>query len=289
MTLLGKVFTVLIFVMSILFMGFAVAVFATHKNWKMLVTNETKTPDGKYDIGLVQKYKQLTTVNQSLKDEADGLTRQLNQERAARRSAIGVLETKLKEAQDRLTAKEGELRTLQTTEGESAAALKTAQLTVEGLRAEVGQLRADIKTAQTDRDRQFEKVVELTDSWHATKGLARNLSERQRQLIEEIRVMKQTLQNAPVGLIPAAGEAPDLNGLVMRVEKQFIVVSLGSDDGLRVGHRLHISRPNVYLGYAVVVKTEPDKLVAQIDEKSQKGKIEVNDIVTTRLGRSSAG
>ena len=33
MNLVGKIFTVLIFLMSLVFAGFAVAVHATHKNW----------------------------------------------------------------------------------------------------------------------------------------------------------------------------------------------------------------------------------------------------------------
>ena len=37
MNLVGKIFIVLIFVMSILFMGFVVAVYATHTNWRDVV------------------------------------------------------------------------------------------------------------------------------------------------------------------------------------------------------------------------------------------------------------
>ena len=38
MTLLGKILTILILVMSILFMAFAVSVYATHTNWRDQVT-----------------------------------------------------------------------------------------------------------------------------------------------------------------------------------------------------------------------------------------------------------
>ena len=37
MTLLGKIFTVLILIMSVLFMSFSIMVFATHQNWQKLV------------------------------------------------------------------------------------------------------------------------------------------------------------------------------------------------------------------------------------------------------------
>ena len=38
MNLVGKIFVVLIFVMSLVFMAFAMAVYATHRNWREEVT-----------------------------------------------------------------------------------------------------------------------------------------------------------------------------------------------------------------------------------------------------------
>ena len=40
MTLLGKIFTVLILIMSVVFMSFSIMVFQTHQNWHLLVDNE---------------------------------------------------------------------------------------------------------------------------------------------------------------------------------------------------------------------------------------------------------
>ena len=37
MNWLGKVFVVLILIMSLVFMGLAMAVYATHKNWKEII------------------------------------------------------------------------------------------------------------------------------------------------------------------------------------------------------------------------------------------------------------
>jgi hypothetical protein len=289
MTLLGKIFTVLVFVMSILFMGFAVVVFATHKNWKMMVTNEAATE--RYPKGYKKRLEEELQTNKTLKEELAKLSGQLAQEQAARRHAIGALETKLAEAQQRLTEKEAELRTLQSTEGEAAAALKTAQLTVDGLRGEVAQLRVDIRTAQTDRDSQFQKVVQLTDQLHAAQGVEVNLKERQKQLLVDITKYKEIVDKLPDSLKTSVrASAPDLYGLVLQVgAKGLIEVSLGYDDGLRVGHRLEVFRDNAYLGFAVVEKTDPNKSVARIDEKSQKGKVEVRDRVATRIGRTGTG
>ena len=288
MTLLGKVFTVLIFIMSVAFMTFSLAVFATHKNWKMLVTNPTKNE--RYDIGLVERLQAQLQTNKSLQGELEKLKVQLAQEQAARRHALGSLETKLAEASQRLTEKEAQLRTLQSTEGEATAALKTAQITVDGLRGEVAQLRADIRTAQGDRDLQFRMVVERTDQLHAAQGVERNMKERQLQLIGEITKYKEVVDKLPAEITEKfRASAPSLYGTVIAVGKNLIEVSLGSDDGLKVGHRLEVFRDNAYLGNAVVVTTEPNKSVAQVDEKTQKGKVEVKDRVATRLGRTGTG
>jgi len=81
--------------------------------------------------------------------------------------------------------------------------------------------------------------------------------------------------------------APPLDGIVTAVsDKNLIEVSLGSDDGLRVGHRVEVFRDNNYLGSAMVLKTDPDRAVAQVDEKSQRGLIKVRDRVATKLTRT---
>lgn len=53
MNLVGKIFTVLIFVMSLVFMTFAIMVYATQKNWKLVVDNSQDTVER--PLGLSQR------------------------------------------------------------------------------------------------------------------------------------------------------------------------------------------------------------------------------------------
>ena len=64
MNLVGKIFTVLIFVMSLVFMAFAVMNYATFTNYKLLVNNSTKTVE--HDLGLTQ---QLAIAKKTRDDE----------------------------------------------------------------------------------------------------------------------------------------------------------------------------------------------------------------------------
>ncbi len=283
MTLLGKIFTVAIFVMSLVFMSFSVVVFATHRNWKMLVTNPTPTET--YGLGLMHQLKNERETNVNLRSELDELKKHAAIEKTARRHAIGSLETRLASVQELLTEREAQLRTLQVTESESAEALNVAMTTVEALRSAVDTLRDEVRVTQADRDRQFERVVSLTDRLQAAMGTQRTLQERSQQLVAQVSDMKRVIDAAGVDVeMDTDAVPPVLDGLVTAVgQSNLIEVSLGSDDGLRVGHRIEVFRENNYLGHAVVVKTDPNRAVAQIDEKTQRGMIRVRDRVATRL------
>ena len=286
MTFLGKIFTVLIFVMSLVFMAFAVAVSATHKNWKVLVTNDTPG-----SLGLVQQLQIAERNNKDLDVELGRLKAKLAAEEAARRSAISVLQTKFEDVALRLNQKEAELQNQLSTQSKAAEALRTAEANVEALRNEVAGLRVEIQTAQRDRDEQFAKVVDLTDKLHAARGLQQKLEDRQKQLVADISNCKRIMDkhglrpDAETEHLPVLG----LDGVVLRVAgNNLILVSLGEDDGLKIGHRLELTRGSDYLGYAIVEKTEPDRAVARVDSKSQKGMVKENDRVTTKLGRTTS-
>ena len=99
MTLLGKVFTVLIFFMSVLFMGFAIMVYATHLNWKMVVDNPTPSAEHP-ELGLKQQVEQLSQVNKGLREEIERAASSLAVEQAARRFALAALQQQKSSAEN---------------------------------------------------------------------------------------------------------------------------------------------------------------------------------------------
>ena len=97
MTLLGKIFTVLIFCMCTMFMAFSVMVYVTHINWKDKVLNED-TSGGK-TLGLKKELEQKNTSISKLEEEKEQLLDQLELERAARRTAIASMHSKYLETE----------------------------------------------------------------------------------------------------------------------------------------------------------------------------------------------
>ena len=86
MTLVGKIFTVLIFIMSLVFMSFAVMVFATHQNWRDLVKSTDSSKPG-LERRLELKTAELTAA----KAEHERTKQQLALEQASRRQALAAI------------------------------------------------------------------------------------------------------------------------------------------------------------------------------------------------------
>ena len=65
-----------------------------------------------------------------------------------------------------------------------------------------------------------------------------------------------------------------------------VEVSIGSDDGLLKGHRLHVYRVGgtpPYVGDIEVVETYPDRAVCRIDPKFYKSPMRRGDRVASKL------
>ncbi|MBM4089862.1 MAG: hypothetical protein FJ276_10640 [Planctomycetes bacterium] len=291
MTLLGKIFTGLIVVMSILFLGLAICVYATHVNWRKVVSNPT--PAEGEPKGLQDQLAQERTVNEQLKERQNNLIAAIAMEQAARRFALAALETKLKARTDELELVQQEFAKLTATEGTTAGALVTAQNELANVTAEVKQLRDDIRTAQKDVDAKFAVVVSLTDEVNQMRRIKGDLENRQRPLQEAMASMKDAMDKLGVRVEVSEDGAvrtdvdripPRVNGIVLNVgEKSLIEISVGSDDGILTDHTLDVYRGSTYLGKIVVRKTAPDRSVAEIIPEYKRGTIKKGDHVATKF------
>ncbi len=281
MTLLGKILTVLILITSVLFLGFAMMVYATHTNWRKKAE---------------ATQKQLQTQqaeNQQLKQMQADLKTQLALEEVARQHALAALQTKLTEQTAELEQAQRRLNDLTATEGKTAGALLAAQRELNSVTAEVKKLREGIRIAQNDADSKFEKVVQLTDQLNQMRWMNTELEERQAPLVQSVARLKDTMEKLGVrvevmkdGAVRTDADhiPPKVDGVVVSVgEKNLIEISIGSDDGIRVGNKLDVYRNNAYLGKVIVLKTTPDRAVAEIIPEFRRGTIRKGDRVATKF------
>ena len=287
MNTVGKIFTVLILVMSLVFMSFAVAVYATHKNWKKVVDNPSATPE--HPLGLKQQLTEEEQRNERLKDERDHLNKELKTQEASKRKALTRLETEkslLNEANITLQKKEAQL---EKERRQGVALTEAAEKRLLVLTNQVDTLRTDIREAEKDRNDHFKEVVRLTDELHQAVAERERLKERNRQVAGDLAKAMQVLRLYGLKAEPSIyTQAPKLDSVVTAISSEGQVeILLGSDDGLLTGHQLYVYRiaagPPNYVAKIEVVKTTADKAACKIDPKTQRSAVQVGDRVKTRL------
>lgn len=273
MSLVGKIFTMLILIFSIVFMAFSMMVFATHKNWKDAAGKATTA---------------LAAANTALKDAKDALEREktaLAAEQAARKTTLAALQVRSQQAERNLSAKEKELGDLTAAHSQATEAAKVAQDRLAALEKEVSDLRLTLRTDRQKLDKMFLNVVDLTDKLNQAESLRQNLEEVNKQALQQMSQMKMVLDRHGLSADSLVAHIPPkVEGVVIEVsDKDLLEISIGADDGLKVGHSLDVYRGNQYLGRIVVKKTNPDRAVGQVMRELQRGQIKRGDRVTTKF------
>ncbi len=270
MNLVGKIFTVLILVMSIMFMAFAIAVYATHRNWQTLA---------KATQAEVTDYRDR---NNQLRGEIDEQKNRLAHERAARRSALARLETVVQQKQQEIEARNTQYNELLAKQRANTNAFTNAQRQLDQLKEQVAALEQEIVKAQEDRDTQFDRVRELTDQIHEAEGIRRLLERRMQDLTEDFAKATTVLKaydltiDSPVDNIP-----PDVHGEVLAVGSDMIEISIGEHDGIKAGHTVYVSRRDRFLGRAEITRVTPDRAVGRV--KFRNAPIQEGDRVRTKV------
>lgn len=280
MNLLGKILTGLICVMSILFLAFALAVYATHREWDELVNN----PPGSTPVGLKTQLANALEEGNQLKEDLDESLNKLAIERASRTMALARLESERQRLQQDLVEREMANQQLTEQARQATATLQTAQANLAALKEEVDKLRNDIRVAQEDRDAQFDEVVLKTDLYNQAQSNIKALQARVEQLTERIGRQASVLDKNNLNEFdPIIDISPRVEAVVVDVsDGKLVEISVGSDDGLRKGHEFEISRGDKYLGRIVIVDAFPKRAVGEIIPELRQGRIRRGDRVFTK-------
>ncbi|MEM7312148.1 MAG: hypothetical protein AAF497_03255 [Planctomycetota bacterium] len=175
MTFVGKLLTVMIFVMSILFMGFAVMSFTTQRNYKALVNGGDGQP------GLSQQLNETRQKVREREAAMQAVQAQLDFETAARRSALVQLEVRATELQSELKQTQTTYQTAVDEQRKNNETVANAQVEMTRLKNRVDELRAELAEEIKTRNTRLEKVTELTDKLNQGEGDLRRLQTRSRQ------------------------------------------------------------------------------------------------------------
>ncbi len=173
MNLVGKIFVVVIAVMSVVFMSFAVAVYATHKSYKDEVT------------GLNAQFKDEQARNTALKEELAKKIAELNAEKAAKKEALAKLENELVVLKEEYAMRKKNQAELEAAEDKAVGEMDKTQGNVASRYEELQKLQTDIVATQKKRDEHVSNVVKLTDQLNQLENDREQLRKRNVDLAKD--------------------------------------------------------------------------------------------------------
>jgi hypothetical protein len=286
MSFVGKVLIVVQVILSLCFMAFAGAVYVTHENWQQ------KHKDAEQTIAELNKSKSDIEANLSqARDERAKLETELTQEVNKWKTAFVNEESQVKDLTSRLNSNATSLEQQTAIAVQSLSEADNREKESEALRKQnidlqnkVSEVSAELNT---ERDRSFNANVALGQ-------LQTRFGKLQIEAAFLAKVVrKHGLSTDPSEIEGLSDPPPGLQGLVTEVRKgrtnrtQFVVLSVGEDDGLKVGHELEAlgkrDQKPLYLGTIKVISVQPDTAVCEVIDPSKLGDIEVGDNVTTDL------
>lgn len=282
MNLVGKIFIVLILIASTVFMTMGMMVYSTQHNWYDAITNKGgpgQTP------GYKAQLQDARTESQQLKDEISKYDTALAVEKQTHFAALAKLETERSDLEKSRAVIQSQVDSQSKNLAEAATALKVAQDNLTALRTEETGLRDDIRQANKATDDQLKKATEAENRLNIAMGQLTDLKQRNAQLALDVAKAKLLLNKVGMTIEDAAnGEPPTVHGRIEAIDNSNNVeITLGTDDGLRVGNTLEIYRGDKYLGRMQVLEAQPHRAVGKVIKELQQDVIRSGDQVATRL------
>jgi hypothetical protein len=281
MTYVGKILVIFIMAFSLIFLGISTVVFTTTRDWRKA------TEDQKKKVSELQaKLNDAQAGVDAAKKELDAAKTNYDKLVEASTNRIKLLEDENGRAQQQITAVNGQVATAEMN-------AKTALAEAEARRNETNQLREqksavekqanEFKLRQTeliDRIRELERVLET-----ATK----NNSDLRERVAKFSTKLRQNGLSDDITQIKGTESPPPVVGEVKRVDpsNRRVEITIGSDDGLVVGHELYLFRTKPrpeYIGRITVIAVDADQAVGRVIGVTYQGKkIQEGDIVSSTI------
>lgn len=268
MNLVGKIFVVLIFVLSLVQMSLTMTVYVTHTNWRLVADNsDTK----KGQLGLKQRLEIAEGELNALRATYAGIEDQQEKERKEKRDAIASLQTRHVEDQEKIKQMQEEVNDAREKIRTSLAATNAAQENANNLSKENSSIRDQIKALLDARAREQNELVVLdaryVDEVRKTAELQKSAQKVAAELAQAMAALNYMNVPPDVNFLASKEPPAGVEGRVLSVssDRGMVEISIGTDAGVRQGHRFEIQSANggAYVGRVEVQDVYPHKAVCR--------------------------
>jgi hypothetical protein len=285
MTFVGKILVVVIMVFALFFLAVSTVVFSTSKSWKD-ETERLKTSITGAN-GLNAKLKAANDEAAVRKSQLDAAQAELTKTTDAFNARIKTLNQALDARQKELT----EQRTIVETAQETS---KTALAQAEARTKETELLHTQLLAVTKQSDEYKIQQNDLNDQIRIQQRQLETAKKNNDDLKERVLLLSSVVRRNGLSddirqIKGVASAPPDVEGQVTRVDarNERLEISIGSDDGLVVGHELQVFRTKPtpeYIGHIRVIAVEPDQAVGKVIGNTLHGKkIQEGDIVAPKI------
>ena len=284
MNILGKIFVFAVFVMSLVFMSFAIALYSTHTNWKEEILRESNEVRVGKPLGWKAQLTEAKKDREKAQGEIDTLKSEVAASEAARDQVVAKIQTALEEKNQELVALREEKVDREKERAEAQEEVAKARDELKELTAKIDGLRTQVKTQQSAVDEQVSRAAKLAIELHEQESFLAIANERKAQLEKQVANARLLLKQGGLSVdsLPR-DQLPAIDGVVTAVVNDSIEVSLGGQDGVQMGHFLEVYRNNQYVGRVKVVSVKADKAMAVVIREFSRGSIQAGDRVATKL------
>ena len=275
MNLLGRLLIVLIFIGSIVLASFAVVLYSTRTNWREQHNAVSATLRARTDE-LAELQRQRNEMEAALRleirlqaDRNTALTesiRQLTTDNQSARDDVADLRTRLE---------------LATTTADSAVK------EVEALRIRLDAEAGARRESTTEWVAMSTELIKKMDEAHSLAIQVANLQTTAAQLAKDYRDAVEVLRKHGLSADPelyAQHPPAGIRGVVTEVRPGgHVEISIGQDSGLSRGHQLDVVRDRegrqVYVGRIEITNTVADRAVARVMPEFRRGVVQRGDDV----------
>jgi hypothetical protein len=295
MSLLAKIFVVIVAIFSLLFLGVTATLYSYRTDWRTA-----------YDL-LRKRHKEVVQRDQAEIDALKAGVGQLEKYISVKNAEVRILKNELDsqgdkylEAKRSLARKTMEYEYLIRIHETLSGQIKEMEETITQLRARIDQQKSDLDIALKDKETAENQVARLTSIKNTLeKDLStarKDLAKAQKRLQEkELVIHLLEEKGIPVQRLVTGSPPPPIDGVVVAVKDDIVpalvLLSVGSDDKVEKGIEFTIHRGNKFIGKVLVEKVLKDMCGARViipDPKGYTGlpteqKIQEGDNASTRL------
>ena len=276
MNLLGRLFIVLIFIGSVMFMAMSITLYATHKNWRT------------ESVRLQGLLNDRTQELAELRRQKEAMESALQLEIASQANRNVALATRVRQlSQDNEEAREG-LADLRRQLDEQVATVASVSNETEWLRVRLDEESAKLLVSQREWVAMSTEYLKKMDEAHGLAIQVANYQTVSSQLAKDYRDAVEVLRRFGVAsdLSLYASQPPaGVRGTITEVRPGGVVeISIGSDSGIVKGHHLDVVRNrngrSSYIGKIEITNVVADRAVARVMPEFRRGVVQRDDEVT---------